>query len=55
MPGAACAGTAAADVLFAELRRRSGSLVAPVLLHLTANVGGLLAAAAAQRSSGRPV
>lgn len=51
----ACAGTAAADVLFAELRRRSGSLVAPALLHLTANVGGLLAAAAPQRSSGRPV
>ncbi|GAA3162533.1 hypothetical protein GCM10010531_12980 [Blastococcus jejuensis] len=50
---AACAGTAAADVLFAELRRRSGSLVAPALLHLTANVGGLLAAAAAARLDGQ--
>jgi membrane protease YdiL (CAAX protease family) len=49
---AACAGTAASGVLFAELRRRSGSLIAPTLLHLAANDGGLLAAVAAQRSTG---
>jgi membrane protease YdiL (CAAX protease family) len=64
---AGCAGTAAAGVLFGRLRSRSGSLLAPALLHLAANSGGLLAAvaawrlagrggaSAAQRSSGRPV
>jgi membrane protease YdiL (CAAX protease family) len=59
---AACAGTAASGALFADLRRRSGSLLAPALLHLAANCGGLLAAVAAARrtrgaqpSIGRPV
>jgi uncharacterized protein len=41
---AAVAGTAAAGVLLSWLRDRSGSLAAPVLLHLTANCGGALAA-----------
>ena len=45
----ACLGTAAAGVLFAELRLRSGSLVAPALLHLATNSLGLLAAATAHR------
>ena len=45
----ACLGTAAAGVLFAELRLRSGSLLAPALLHLATNCRGLLAAAAAHR------
>jgi membrane protease YdiL (CAAX protease family) len=45
----ACLGTAAAGVLFAGLRERSGSLLAPVLLHLATNSLGLLAAAAAHR------
>jgi membrane protease YdiL (CAAX protease family) len=44
-----CLGTAAAGVLFAELRRRSGSLVAPLLLHLAANAFGTLAAVASFR------
>lgn len=34
--------TAASAVLFEELRTRSGSVVAPALLHLTVNVGGAL-------------
>jgi membrane protease YdiL (CAAX protease family) len=42
----ACLGTAAAGVLFAELRLRSGSLLAPALLHLAMNCLGVLAAAA---------
>lgn len=46
---AGCLATAAAGVLFAWLRLRSGSLLAPVLLHLATNVLGLLAAAAAGR------
>lgn len=37
--------TAAAGVLFAELRRRSGSLVAPMVLHWASNGLGVLAAA----------
>ena len=45
----ACLATAAAGVLFAELRWRSGSLLAPALLHLATNTLGLLAAAAAHR------
>jgi uncharacterized protein len=43
----ACAGTAVAGVLFAWLRLRSGSLLAPALLHLATNSLGTLAAAAA--------
>jgi uncharacterized protein len=50
---AGCAGTAAAGLLFGTLRRRSGSLLAPALLHLTANAGGLLAAVAAHRLARR--
>jgi CAAX protease family protein len=46
---AACLGTAGVDVLFTELRRRSGSLLAPALLHLAANDLGALAAAATGR------
>ncbi|MGY1985723.1 lysostaphin resistance A-like protein [Blastococcus sp. SYSU DS0669] len=44
-----CAFTAAAGILFAWLRLRSGSLLAPVLLHLATNSLGALAAAAAHR------
>lgn len=44
--------TGVAGVLFSGLRRRSGSLLAPVLAHLATNVGGLLAATAAQRNLG---
>jgi membrane protease YdiL (CAAX protease family) len=43
----ACLGTAVAGVLFTVLRLRSGSLLAPVLLHLATNSLGTLAAAAA--------
>jgi membrane protease YdiL (CAAX protease family) len=46
---AAVAGTAAAGVLLSWLRERSGSLAAPVLLHLTANCGAVLAARLAAR------
>lgn len=46
---AACLGTAAAGLLFTFLRLRSGSLLAPVLLHLATNSLGTLAAAAAIR------
>ncbi|HST96387.1 MAG TPA: CPBP family intramembrane glutamic endopeptidase [Geodermatophilus sp.] len=45
----ACLGTSAAGVLFAELRLRSGSLLAPALLHLATNCLGPLAAAAVHR------
>ncbi|SHN55621.1 CAAX protease self-immunity [Geodermatophilus obscurus] len=45
----ACFGTAAAGVLFTGLRERSGSLLAPVLLHLATNTLGLGAAAVAHR------
>lgn len=37
--------TAAAGVLFSELRRRSGSLLAPALLHWTTNALGVLGSA----------
>jgi uncharacterized protein len=43
-------GTAAAGLLLSWLRERSGSLAAPVLLHLTANCGGALAARSAPRN-----
>ena len=48
-----CTGTAAAGLLFTVLRQRSGSLLAPALLHLAANSLGLLAAAGAHRLRGR--
>jgi membrane protease YdiL (CAAX protease family) len=44
-----CLFTGAAGVLFAWLRLRSGSLLAPALLHLATNTLGTLAAAAAHR------
>jgi membrane protease YdiL (CAAX protease family) len=44
-----CLATAGAGVLLTWLRLRSGSLLAPVLLHLGANTLGMLAAAAAHR------
>jgi CAAX protease family protein len=47
--GVACLGTAGAGVLFTWLRLRSGSLLAPALLHLATNTLGTLAAAAAHR------
>jgi CAAX protease family protein len=46
---AGCLGTAGAHLVLARLRERSGSLLAPVLLHLAANDLGALAAAAAGR------
>ena len=46
---AVCLATAAAGVLFSWLRLRSGSLAAPVLLHLATNTLGTLAGAAANR------
>jgi len=60
-PGRAAAGTAAgvaatiaAGLLLSRLRVRSGSLAAPVLLHLAANSGGVVAAwAVAYRARGR--
>ncbi len=51
---AAVAGTAAVGALLSGFRHRSGSLAAPVLLHLTANCGAALAAravAGARRST----
>jgi uncharacterized protein len=44
---AGCLVTAGAGLVFSWLRLRSGSLVAPVLLHLATNCLGLLAATAA--------
>ena len=41
--------TAAAGALLSLLRERSGNLAAPVLLHLTANCAGPLAAAVSSR------
>lgn len=43
------AGTAGAGVVMSLLRERSGSLVAPVLLHLAANCAGPMASALARR------
>jgi CAAX protease family protein len=48
------AGTAGAGALLSVLRERSGSLVAPVLLHLAANCTGALAAALAGRRGVSP-
>ncbi len=47
----ACLGTAAAGVLLTGLRLRSGSLLAPALVHVATNSLGALAAAAAFRLS----
>jgi uncharacterized protein len=48
-----CVVTAAAGVLFTGLRIRSGSLLAPVLVHAATNCLGMLAAAAAHRLDAR--
>jgi membrane protease YdiL (CAAX protease family) len=48
----ACLGTAAGGVVLTWLRTRSGSLLAPALLHLATNSVGTLAAAAAFRLGG---
>ena len=48
---AAVAATAAAGLLLSGLRERSGSLAAPMLLHLTANSGAVLAAWAVQNGA----
>lgn len=41
--GGIVVGTAAAGMVFAELRRRTGSLIAPALLHWTVNSAGTVA------------
>lgn len=51
---ATVAGTAAAGLLLSWLRERSGSLAAPVLLHLSANCGAALAARSAHGISATP-
>ena len=43
---AAVAGTTAGGVLFSWLRERSGSLAAPILVHVATNSGGLVTALA---------
>jgi uncharacterized protein len=45
------AGTAAVGAVLSHLRERSGSLVAPVLLHLAANCTAPLASALARTLS----
>ena len=50
---AVAAGTAGAGALLSLLRERSGSLAAPVLLHLAANCAGPLASALARPSQFR--
>ena len=51
--GVVVASTAAAGALLSVLRERSGSLAAPVLLHLTANCAGPLASGVSTRLEGR--
>jgi uncharacterized protein len=48
------AATAIAGAVFAELRRRSGSVVAPILLHATVNLAAF-AAARWSRSAAQPI
>ena len=48
----AVAATTVAGLVFSWLRQRSGSLLAPMRAPLATNVGGLLAATAAQRGVG---
>lgn len=50
---ATAAGTAAAGALLCRLRERSGSLAAPVLLHLAANCTALLASSLARTLDAR--
>ena len=47
------AGTAVAGAVLSVLRERSGSLAAPVLLHLAANCAGLVASALGRLSGAR--
>jgi uncharacterized protein len=47
------AGTAGAGAVFSLLRERSGSLAAPVMLHLAANCAGLMASALGRLSGAR--
>ena len=47
---AVAAGTATAGAVLSRLRERSGSLAAPVLLHLAANCAALLASAPGARA-----
>ena len=51
---AVVAGTAGAGALLFLLRARSGSLAAPVLLHLAANCAGPLASALARPTDDWP-
>jgi membrane protease YdiL (CAAX protease family) len=51
---ATAAGTAAAGALLSRLRERSGSLAAPVLLHLAANCAAPLASALARTLDRQP-
>jgi membrane protease YdiL (CAAX protease family) len=51
--GATVLGTAAAGVLLAELRRRTGSVLAPMVIHWAANAIGVLASAWAWRLRAR--
>lgn len=44
--------TAAAGVVFDELRRRSGSVIAPMLAHLAVNAGGAVAVRIASEPAG---
>jgi uncharacterized protein len=50
---AVAAGTAGAGAMLSLLRERSGSLAAPVLLHLAANCAGPLASSLARLSAAR--
>jgi membrane protease YdiL (CAAX protease family) len=52
---AGAAGTAAAGALLSCLRERSGSLAAPLLLHLAANCTGPLASSLARMLDGPPL
>jgi membrane protease YdiL (CAAX protease family) len=52
---AVVAGTAAAGALLSLLRARSGSLAAPLLVHLAANCAALLASALARTLDRQPV
>jgi len=47
-------GTAGAGAVLSRLRERSGSLAAPVLLHLAANGAGALASVLAKKPRNRP-
>jgi membrane protease YdiL (CAAX protease family) len=50
---AGVAGTIAGGALFSWLRERSGTLTAPILLHIVTNSGGLVTALAAAGPAAR--